>query len=120
EANGLEWLKPNAKDSGLIVGGISAMTWKRQFNLIRVATGLIPDPKAEAKVATRIRLNWRFHVIAEMPPTMRPESLAFGFNHSSPFASILAQRRRRVFVVSFKISILPSSNRIRLQSNRMA
>jgi len=39
EANGLEWLKPHRKASGLIVD-FSEMTWKRQFHWIRDKAGM--------------------------------------------------------------------------------
>lgn len=43
EPNGLEWLKPYARKSGCLVGGISEMTWKRQFIAIRKAAALLPE-----------------------------------------------------------------------------
>ena len=54
EANGLEWLKTYANESGPIVGGISSMTWKRHFNAIRMDAGLIPNPKDERPADHRI------------------------------------------------------------------
>lgn len=53
EPNGLEWLRPYKKTSGLIVGGISSVTWKRHFNSIRVAAGLRHDPKIKSEGAPR-------------------------------------------------------------------
>lgn len=42
------------KASGLLINGISEMTWKRQFDLIRIAAGLIPNPKDERPADSRI------------------------------------------------------------------
>jgi integrase len=58
EANGLDWLRPYSKPSGLIVSGFSAMTWKRQFNSIRMAAGLIPNPEAEEQSPTDAPRVW--------------------------------------------------------------
>ena len=40
-------MPPYSKPAGLIVGGISEVTWKRYFNSIRMAAGLIPNPEVE-------------------------------------------------------------------------
>ena len=50
EANGLEWLRPYAKPSGLVVR-FSQKTWQREFNKIRIAAKLIPKQRsADARV----------------------------------------------------------------------
>jgi integrase len=59
EPNGLEWLRPFARPSGLIVGGIADVTWKRRFNRIRIEAGLRPDPDAEdAETAPKASVLW--------------------------------------------------------------
>lgn len=58
EANGLDWLRPYSKPSGLIVAGISDVTWKRYFNSIRMAAGLIPNPEAEEQSQTEVARVW--------------------------------------------------------------
>ena len=53
EGNGLAWLRLHAAKSGCIVGGISETTWRRAFDSVRVAAGMIPKPDAEGEQPPR-------------------------------------------------------------------